>query len=290
MTAALTVVLDQLLPMAVARLPRLFLVGAGVYAVVAVLGLLVADRLIFLPPAPSYAAPGFPFIRVPLGSADSLAVLHLPNPEARYTVLYSHGNAEDLGHTLPVLRDLRNLGFAVVGYDYRGYGHSTPGPPTARKAVEDAEAVYQYATGQLDIRPDRLIIYGSSVGSGPAVELAVRHDPAGLILQSAFTSTFRVVTGVPLLPFDRFPNLTRLRDVRCPLLVVHGTQDEVVPWSHGKRLFARAAEPKQALWVEGAGHNDVVSVAGSRYIEALERFVILLEELARTAETVRGPN
>ncbi|MGH9720733.1 MAG: alpha/beta hydrolase [Bryobacteraceae bacterium] len=80
------------------------------------------------------------------------------------------------------------------------------------------------------------------------------------------------MTRVPLLPFDRFPNLTRLRQVRCPLWVVHGTKDDVVPWSHGKRLFARAAEPKQALWVEGGGHNDVVSFAGSRYGEALERF------------------
>jgi fermentation-respiration switch protein FrsA (DUF1100 family) len=277
----LNFILDSLMPMALARLPRLLLVGLCVYAAFSVLVLLVGDRLIFLPPAPSYTAESFPLLRVNVGSTDSLAVLHLHNPGARYTILYSHGNAEDLGHTFPLLQGLRDLGFEVLSYDYRGYGQSGSGPATARKAMEDAEAVYQYAIGQAGIRPDRLIVYGSSVGSGPAVELAARHDPAGLILQSPFTSTFRVVTRVRLLPFDRFPNLTRLREVRCPLLIVHGTNDEVVPWSHGKRLYAEATEPKQALWVEGAGHNDLVSVAGSRYAEALERFVDLLEALAR---------
>lgn len=269
---------DQLLLMSIPRVARLFLIALGAYALVAVFALIAAERLIFQPPPPSYASGAFPMSHIPLGSGDSLAVLYLPNPAARYTILYSHGNAEDLGHTLPLLQALRHLGFGVISYDYRGYGASATGPPTTRKAIQDAEAVYQYAVGYLKLSPERLILYGTSVGSGPALALAAVHQPAGLILQSAFTSTFRVITRVPLLPFDRFPNLIHLRDVRCPVLIIHGTRDFVVPWSHGKRLFSEAAGPKQALWVEGAGHNDVVQVGGQGYADALAKFVDLLEE------------
>lgn len=260
-----------------ARLLRFLVVGFCAYALIVLLAFLLAQRVIFQPPRSSYAPGPFPFVRIPVGSRDSVAVVFLPHRDARYTILYSHGNAEDLGHVLPLLHTLHSFGFAVVGYDYRGYGESKSGPPTVRKAVEDAEAVYQYAVKDLAIPPERLILYGSSVGSGPAFELAVRHHPAGLILQGAFTSTFRVITRVTLLPFDHFPNLTHLREVRCPLLVIHGTRDFIVPWSHGQRLFSEAAEPKQALWIEGAGHNDLLQVAGRRYRDALEQFVSLLE-------------
>lgn len=251
---------------------RVFLLVVAAYAALAVVALLAADRLIFQPPRSSYGRETFAWSRIGVGGGDSIAVVHLPNDAARYTILYSHGNAEDVGDAMPILRLLRDAGFGVIAYDYRGYGGSSPGPPTARRALVDADAAWRYAVDALGIPPARLIVYGTSVGSGPAVELAAAHAPGGLILQSAFTSTFRVLTRVRLLPFDRFPNLARLRDVHCPVLVVHGTRDEVVPWSHGKRLFAAAAEPKRRLWVDGAGHNDVLQVAGRRYTEELARF------------------
>jgi hypothetical protein len=256
---------------------RFLLLALTAYATIALFALLLADRVIFQPPRASYPGDAQAVTHIRVGATDSVAVAYLPNPSARYTILYSHGNAEDLGHVVPLLHGLRDLGFAVIGYDYRGYGWSGPGPPSARKAVEDAEAVHRYATADLGIAPERLIIYGTSVGSGPAVEIAARHPPAGLILQSAFTSTFRVVTRVTVLPFDRFLNLKRLSEVRCPILIIHGTRDIIVPWSHGRQLLAAAAEPKQALWVEGAGHNDLFEVAGRRYVEALRQFSDLVE-------------
>lgn len=266
--------------MVVRRVARLVLVALCAYVLIALFAFFIAERVIFQPPRPSYSRATLPVTHVAVARAESVAVLHLPLAGARYTILYSHGNAEDLGHVAPLLEGLRDLGFAVIGYDYRGYGLSAPGRPTVRKAVEDAEAVYRHAVDDLRIPPDRIILYGSSVGSGPSFELAVAHDPAGMILQGAFTSTYRVVTRVALFPFDRFRNLTRLRDVRCPMLVIHGTRDFVVPASHGRRLFAAAAVPKQALWVEDAGHNDLVHVAGRRYAEALGTFVELIEQNA----------
>ena len=247
----------------------LAVVGLLAYGLVTWLAVAVADRVIFQPPLPSYAIGTLPVELVPVGRSEWIALLHLPNAAARYTILYSHGNAEDLGHTLPTLRALRDQGFGVIGFDYRGYGESSPGPPTARKVLDDAEAAYRYAVGELGVPESRLILYGTSVGSGPAVDLAVGHRPAGLVLQSAFTSAFRVITRVRLLPFDRFPNLSRLKDIQCSVLVIHGTRDEVVPMAHGRRLFEAATGPKLALWVEGAGHNDVLWLAGSRWPEAL---------------------
>ncbi len=238
-------------------LARLAVAGLLAYGLVTLLAVAVADRIIFQPPPPSYANGTLPVRRVPVGRTEWIALLHLPSAAARYTILYIlHGNAEDLGLTLPTLRALRDQGFGVIGFDYRGYGESSPGPPTARKALEDAEAAYGYAVGELGVPESRLILYGTSVGSGPAVDLAAGHRPAGLVLQSAFTSAFRVMTRVRLLPFDRFPNLSRLEDIQCSVLVIHGTRDEVVPIAHGRRLFEAATGPKLALWVEGAGHND----------------------------------
>ena len=248
------------------------------YALATLMAFVLAERMIFMPPSASYAAGEFVFRRIEVDGSDSVAVVHLPNEAARYTILFSHGNAEDLGHIFPVLRRLHGAGFGVIAYDYRGYGQSTGGRPTARKAAEDIAAVYRFAVGDLGLPADQLILHGRSLGSGPTVELAVRHPVAGVILESAFTSTYRVLTRVELLPFDRFRNARYIGDIRRPVLVIHGTLDRVVPPAHGRRLFALAREPKQSLWVDGAGHNDLVHIAGESYAAALIKFAVLLEQ------------
>ena len=247
----------------------------GAYALVALLAFSYADKLIFLPPPSSYGRADLSVSRIPVGD-DSVAVVYLP-AESALTILYSHGNAEDLGHLAPLLRNLHGLGFGVLAYDYRGYGLSQGGRASAAKATEDAEAVYAYATGPLGIAPARLVLYGRSVGSGPTLALAARHSAAGVVLESAFTSAFRVVTRVRIFPFDRFPNIGLIGQVHCPVLVIHGTADEVVPFAHGRALYDAAPGPKQSLWVEGAGHNDLEAVAGSRYGAALVGFAQLIE-------------
>ncbi|HEX2095653.1 MAG TPA: alpha/beta hydrolase [Longimicrobiaceae bacterium] len=252
----------------------------SVYVGLAVLAYLVSDRMIFLPPAASYDARRLPVRLVETEDGARLATLHLPNPEATFTLLYSHGNAEDLGHVAPALEELRRAGFAVLAFDYRGYGASTGGPPGAEAAYRDEAAVYRHATRELGIPPDRIVVYGRSVGSGPAVELAAREPVAGLVVESGFVSAYRVVTRIPLLPFDKFPNLRNIRKVRAPVLVIHGVHDEVIPVSHGRRLFAAAPEPKRSLWVE-AGHNDVAWRAGADYLRAFRDFGTLLEEIRR---------
>ena len=130
----------------------------------------------------------------------------------------------------------------------------------------------------MHIQPNRIIAFGRSVGSGPAADLASRRPVAGLILESAFTSAFRVMTRVSILPFDKFDNLRKIKTVHCSVLIIHGTQDSVINASHGRELFAAANEPKQALWVQGANHNDVAFVGGARYADSLKEFARVIQQ------------
>jgi abhydrolase domain-containing protein 17 len=258
---------------------RLLVLGAGLYATVTLMAYLYAERILFQPPPASYTGLTIPFAGVPVGDRDTLAVQYLPNPDAHFTILYSHGNAEDLGYLQPVLGELREAGFAVLAYDYRGYGQSTGHRPTVRAAAEDAEAVYRYAVDTLAIKPARIILHGRSLGAGPTLELAARHEAAAVVLESAFVSVIRVVTRVRLLPFDHYPNLDRVRQLDLPLLVIHGTRDGVIPPWHGRRLFDAAPGPKWARWVEGAGHNDLAMVAGADHGRELAAFAERVREL-----------
>ncbi|HWN55040.1 MAG TPA: alpha/beta hydrolase [Methylomirabilota bacterium] len=253
---------------------RVVLSLAFVYAAVAGLAWFFADRMIFLPPPPTYRDTA-EIVKIPTADGPRIAALYLANPEARYTLLYSHGNAEDLGVVRPILPVLRQVGFAVLAYDYRGYGTSE-GSPSERHAYGDIEAAYQHLVRERGVPSDRVIAYGRSVGAGAAVDLASRRPLAGLIVESGFVTAFRVMTRLPLLPFDKFRNIDKIGHVRCPVLVMHGEADEIVPLWHGQRLFQAAPPPKRLLAVAGAHHNDFMWVAGERYARALREFEALL--------------
>jgi fermentation-respiration switch protein FrsA (DUF1100 family) len=257
-------------------LARLCLSVAFIYSSIALLAWLLADRMIFLPPAAQYQDDAG-ILKLRTATGERISAIHLPNPGADYTILYSHGNAEDLGVIRPLLPALRDLGFAVLAYDYRGYGTSE-GRPSERASYQDIDAAYEYLTLQRGLPAERILLYGRSVGAGPAVDLAARRPVGGLVLESPFTAAFRVLTRVPLLPFDKFRNLAKLPRVGCPVLVMHGLADDVIPADHGRRLFAAARDPKQALWVPGAGHNDFMWVAGERWAQALREFTHLVRK------------
>ena len=237
-----------------------------------------SDALIFQPQRASYRDYR-QIIKLIKSDRPTISALYLANPKAQYTILYSHGNAEDLGDILPNLQAIRAIGFSVFTYDYRGYGTSQ-GQPTVKGVYEDIDTAYAYLTQTLLVPPSRIIIYGRSVGGGPSVDLARRKPVAGLVLESTFVSAFRVVTHISLYPFDKFPNLNKIKQVNCPLLIIHGTDDEVIPFWHGQELFAVAEQPKRFLQVEGARHNDVLWVAGEQYAEVLHEFVSLISAIA----------
>jgi abhydrolase domain-containing protein 17 len=256
---------------------RVLLTLAACYAIIVAIAWLVSDRMIFLPPAASYDERSLAVTSVATEDGSAVAVRYLPNPDARHTLLFSHGNAEDLGYLEPFLQALWASGFAVLAYDYRGYGLSSEHTPTVAGAYHDEAAVFRHATQVLGIPAERIILHGRSVGSGPAVALATRERVAGLVIESGFVSAYRVMTRWPLLPFDKFPNLARLPSVLCPVLVIHGRQDWIIPFWHGEKLYAAAPNPKQSYWVEQAGHNDLTEVAGQEYFSRLQAFARSLE-------------
>ena len=246
--------------------------AAFAYAGLTAYAWLWSDRAIFRPPPATYPD-GPEILKVPAPDGVMLAARHLPHPGARFTLIYFHGNSEDLGRTEERLQELRDrLGVSVFAWDYRGYGRSG-GRPDEPSTLRDARTIMDYATRRLGVPPERIILYGFSLGGGPAVDLAASRRCAGLILQSAFTSAFRVLTGRRLLPFDRFDNLAKIGRVSSPVLVIHGTADPVVPFRHGRRLYAAATGPKDCLWVEGAAHNDLLATAGEDYWRAVGDFI-----------------
>ena len=255
---------------------RMALSIAFIYAVVGAWAWLISDRMMFLPPAPTYRDTA-DILKVPTSGGERIAAVYLPNPAATYTVLFSHGNAEDLGWVLPSLSPLRDLGFGVFAYDYRGYGLSQ-GRASEQHVYADIDAAYDYLTRELRVPAARIILYGRSLGAGAAVDLAARQSVGGLIVESPFLTAFRVMTRIPLFPFDRFRNVDKIGRVRCPVLVMHGEADEIVPLWHGQQLFERAPGPKMFLAVPGAHHNDFLWVAGARYVTALRDFEALLRE------------
>lgn len=246
-----------------------------IYAFLCFYAYFFSDRMIFQPQPSSYQDTQ-QFIKLTTSDSVQISALYLPNPQARYTILYSHGNAEDLGDLLWVFSELREMGFAVFGYDYHGYGTSQ-GSPTESNTYRDIDAAYNYLTQQQGIAPQRIIAYGRSVGSGPAVDLATRQKVGGLILESPFLTAFRLMTRIPIVPFDKFRNIDKIQRVHSPILVMHGKLDEVVPFSNGQKLFQAANEPKRFLWVDAARHNDLMEVAPKQYAVALREFSELVQ-------------
>ena len=253
----------------------LLLLVIGIYLLVVMVAAFFSNQMIFHPQRAGYQDQAG-ILKLTSTAGARVSATYLANPEANFTVLFSHGNAEDIGDDRVLLEQIRAAGFAVFAYDYQGYGTSD-GIPSERHAYDDEEAAYNVLVNTMHIPPNKIIAFGRSVGSGPATDLASRRPVGGLILESAFTSSFRVMTRVSILPFDRFNNLKKIRKVHCPVLIVHGTQDSVIDVSHGRKLFAAANEPKQALWVDGANHNDVAFVGGDRYSNALKAFAVSIE-------------
>lgn len=236
----------------------------------------VADSKIFLPQPSSYSDTS-DILKLTTHDQIQLSAVYLQNPASKYTILYVHGNAEDLGDIQLILRQLRDIGFSVFAYDYRGYGTSQ-GKPSERNAYRDIETAYNYLIQELTVPAQRILAFGRSVGGGSVVDLAARKPLAGLILESSFTTAFRVVLPFSLLPFDKFRNINKIKKVTCPVLVMHGKADDIIPFQHGQKLFAAASGPKLSLWVEPAGHNDFMWVAGEQYANILRKFAQLVEK------------
>lgn len=231
-----------------------------------------AHQLIF-PAPPSRYQDDQTLLKLPTSDGERISAYYLPVEGSQRLLLYSHGNGEDIGMARPFLESLaRAAGTAVLAYDYPGYGTST-GAPSERGCYAAIEAAYQYATHTLGYKPSQITLYGRSLGSGPSSWLAERAPVAGLILDGAFTSTFRVLTNIKLLAWDKFDNLARLPKIACPILVVHGMEDRTVPFSHALKNWDAIQSPKFKLFVADAHHGNVIDIAGQTYWDTVTSFI-----------------
>ncbi|WOO41051.1 alpha/beta hydrolase [Rubellicoccus peritrichatus] len=246
------------------------------YLALCVFALLFANRMIFPAPKASYSDDKS-IIRLPIKDGSEIAAIYLENPDAEYTILYSHGNAEDLGHILPHLKELHKRGFAVMAYDYPGYGLSD-GRVGEQGSYEAAAAAFSYLVILRDVDPEKIILYGRSLGSGPSFEIASKRAVAGLIIDGGFASTFRVMTRKKIVPWDIFDNLGKVDDISSPVLLIHGTQDRTVPFSHAQTMKEALEVPVTTLFVEGAGHNNLIESAHDDYWDAIINFRESLKE------------
>lgn len=252
----------------------LVFICASVYLFLLLYAYFFSDRMIFFHQKSSYED-GPEIIKIKTRDGVDISALYFSNADAEFTILHSHGNAEDIGQLRPFLESLCSKGFCVLAYDYRGYGTSD-GRPSEKGVYQDIEAAYEYLVNRQDTKPNRIVVMGRSVGGAAAVHLASRKKIAGLIIESSFITAFRVMTRIPVLAFDKFRNIDKIKEVRCPVLVIHGKHDRIIPFRHGKRLFEEANEPKLHLWVDSAGHNDLVRVAGSHYWDIISQFTKLI--------------
>ncbi len=199
---------------------------------------------------------------VTLDTADGEKVIvwYVPPKEGRPLVIYFHGNGGALRHRADRFRALAGDGTGVVALSYRGYGGST-GSPSEAGLIADAEATYVFAAARTP--PERIVLWGESLGSGVAVALASTHRIGRIVLEAPFTSAAdvgaRVYWFLPvhLLMKDPFRSDERIGKVTAPLLVLHGALDNVVPIALGERLFAQANEPKRFVRFAEGGHNDL---------------------------------
>ncbi|KAM3319220.1 alpha/beta hydrolase domain-containing protein 17C [Capsicum chacoense] len=256
----------------------------------------MAAKLAFFPPnPPSYRVSNDPLtglllldtfphrenvdvLKLPTRKGTEIVALYIRYPMATSTLLYSHGNAADIGQMYELFIQLSiHLKVNLMGYDYSGYGQSS-GKPSEQNTYADIEAAYKCLEESYGAKQEDIILYGQSVGSGPTADLAARLPRLrAVILHSPILSGLRVMYPVKRTYwFDIYKNIDKIPLVKCPVLIIHGTSDEVVDCSHGKQLWELCQEKYEPLWLKGGTHCDLELYP--EYIRHLKKFVSTVEK------------
>lgn len=253
---------------------------------------LIRDRVIFLPSQRPGPEEGLSYLR---GAAE-VRLIRIRRPDGRLlsaydarptgieepgvpVVLFFHGNAGNIAYRAALLEELvLGTGARIVLFDYSGYG-GNEGSPSEEEVLRDGLAAYDHVAGS-GVPPARIVLYGESLGGAVALAVAAERPCAGVVAQSSFSTlsslSLRIYPWMPLsalLVRGSLRSVDRVSEIggRVPLLVVHGTKDEIIPFAEGERLHRAAPAGTEFLPVEGAGHNDFFSVAGRDYLRLLGR-------------------
>jgi fermentation-respiration switch protein FrsA (DUF1100 family) len=266
------------------------------YVALALLLFLMQSRFLYYPVREISCTPaelGLDFEDVTFTTTDGLKLngWHIPALDSRFTVLFCHGNGGNMMHRLDSINIFHNLGLNCLVFDYRGYGHSE-GRPTEQGTYLDAAAAYRWLTEDKKIQPQDIIIFGRSLGGTIAAQLARNVDAKALAIESTFTSYVDIGRKfywyMPVRLFARFSydTIDYIKDVHCPVMVIHSANDEIVPFEFGRRLYETANEPKEFIEIVGS-HNDGFVVSGDIYTGAWSEWLKFLEE-SKSQATPRG--
>jgi fermentation-respiration switch protein FrsA (DUF1100 family) len=261
----------------------LSMVGALLIAAAALLVLLWAGQrsLLYLPLgsvlSPAEAGVGRAdefFVRASDGLSLGAWFLRTDRRPPLATVIVFNGNAGNRSHRAPLARRLAGAGLDVCLFDYRGYG-GNPGTPSEEGLLRDARAVHAAVAGRPGVDPDRIILMGESLGTGVVLSAARDVHPMAVVLRSPFTSMADVAAHhywflpVRSLLWDRYDSLSRIGTLSCPVAVIAGDRDSVVPIALSRRLFDAIRAPKTFITVRGADHNDWALAAGDDIVAAV---------------------
>lgn len=197
----------------------------------------------------------------------------------RGTVLYSHGNGGNITYFKGVAADLANRGLDVLMYDYRGYGRSEGSAPSEAELYADEDAAYDFLTKTRNVKPEKLAIYGLSLGTTVAADLASRRSCGALVLEAPLSSASDMASAtVPIIPRslhwilkNRFESARKISKVKCPVLIAHGEADDIIPAEQGRKVFAAAPEPKKLLLIPHGSHW-LPNVKG--YMDSVTEFIV----------------
>jgi fermentation-respiration switch protein FrsA (DUF1100 family) len=266
-------------------LVRIALLVVVIYAALVLMVYLFQSRLVFLPDiagrelvaTPNQVGLAYDEVRLTTADGETLHGWWLPQPQARTTVLFFHGNAGNISHRFDTLEIFRRLGVNVLIFDYRGYGQST-GRPTERGLYRDARSAWDWVVEQRGIAPEDIVLFGRSMGGAVAAWLATQVPAGGLIVESSFSSVpdlgadhYRWLP-VRWLARIRFPTANYVAEADLPLLVIHSRDDEIIPFDHGERIAEAAGEPESLVAISG-DHNTGFLTTGDAYVEALKQFL-----------------
>jgi fermentation-respiration switch protein FrsA (DUF1100 family) len=262
---------------------RLLVLGVALL-VVAILIRVFENKFIYFPPhyPDGWVSPtvyALPVEDVWLTADDGVRInaWFLANSASPKVLLWFHGNAENIGMGLEQMKTLSHLGINIFAIDYRDYGKSE-GSPNEAGVYRDGEAAYRYLVEARHFVPRNIFIYGHSLGGAVATEIAYRHECGGLIVESSFTSARDMARKIMKIPFmeyvtkSRFDSIGKIPQIHAPVMIIHGREDKLIPFSMGQRLYAAAREPKTFLATQ-SGHDDPYILGGKEYWDHWRTFI-----------------
>ena len=253
------------------------------YAMLVAFVYLRQAKMLYFPSTQIESTPasiGLSFDEITLRTADGLNISawYIPAQQPKGFLIFCHGNAGNISHRLDSIRIFHDLNLSVLIFDYRGYGKSE-GEPTEKGTYLDAEAAYDFLVKVKGVAPSGIVIFGRSLGSAVAAELAMRRRAGALIIESGFTSIpdlgekFFPHMPVRLITRFHYATINKVGKLGLPKLFIHSPDDEIIPFTQGQLLFATASEPKEFLTLTG-DHNGGFLLSGDGYIKGLEKFIL----------------